>query len=58
MDKLEVVRIEVAISVSKIREDLIYQNKQCLLLNDIKQVSATYGMRAKCGTNDFHWHTE
>jgi len=40
MDKLEVVRIEVGISVSKIREELIYQNKQCWLLNDTKNVQA------------------
>jgi len=40
MDKLEVVSIEVGISVSKIREELIYQNKQCWLLNDTKNVQA------------------
>jgi len=40
MDKLEVVRIEVGISVSKIREELIYQNKQCWLLNDTRNVQA------------------
>jgi hypothetical protein len=44
MDKLVVVRIEVGISVSKIREELIYQNKQCWLLNDAKNVQA-YGCR-------------
>lgn len=42
MDKLEVVRIEVDISVSKIREELIYRNNnQCCLLNDTKNVQAS-----------------
>ena len=40
VDKLEVVRTEVGISVSKIREDLMYQNKQCWLLNDARNVQA------------------
>jgi len=45
MDKLEVVRIEVGISVSKIREELMYQNKQCWLLIDTKNVVQAYECR-------------